>query len=196
MLSSPRLMSSCQQAAKVSKGSTANDRHFHQTIYVDGHQRYIVESHRAIGSPRGVDAKAPRRSHCLVIHSEGGVSSKRSASQSSLSSSSSKTSSPAERAALASSRDMRDMISHELSQAGTIVAGSLTYHPVAVEVDRRVKARPREEPTPPPTPLLRRLPSPELSDLDEAPFCECDEAKVVPYCTLCRKEAVCPVVWR
>jgi hypothetical protein len=44
-------------------------------------------------------------------------------------------------------------------------------------------------PTPPPTPRLNRLSTPEFDDMDEAPFCGCDvEVHVVKRCTKCRKE--------
>ncbi|KAF2470564.1 uncharacterized protein BDR25DRAFT_355052 [Lindgomyces ingoldianus] len=38
--------------------------------------------------------------------------------------------------------------------------------------------------TPPPTPKIKRLPTPELPDLDGSPFCDCCiEAHVIKYCT-------------
>ncbi|ORY11616.1 hypothetical protein BCR34DRAFT_317995 [Clohesyomyces aquaticus] len=41
--------------------------------------------------------------------------------------------------------------------------------------------------TPPPTPKIGRLPTPELPDLDERPFCDCCvEAHVAKYCASCR----------
>jgi hypothetical protein len=44
-------------------------------------------------------------------------------------------------------------------------------------------------PTSPPTPRLARLSTPDFSDLDEAPFCDCGvEAHVVKRCTACSKE--------
>ncbi|KAF1940673.1 hypothetical protein EJ02DRAFT_225415 [Clathrospora elynae] len=44
-------------------------------------------------------------------------------------------------------------------------------------------------PTPPQTPRLARLSTPDLSDLDEALFCECGvQANVVRCCTSCNKE--------
>ncbi|KAH6870030.1 hypothetical protein BKA58DRAFT_169854 [Alternaria rosae] len=44
-------------------------------------------------------------------------------------------------------------------------------------------------PTPPPTPRLGRLPTPELDDLDEAPFCDCGvESHVIKRCTECGLE--------
>jgi hypothetical protein len=44
-------------------------------------------------------------------------------------------------------------------------------------------------PTPPPTPRLARLSTPDFSDLDEAPFCDCGiEAHVVKRCKACSKE--------
>ena len=44
-------------------------------------------------------------------------------------------------------------------------------------------------PTPPPTPRLKRLPTPELPGLDEAPFCDCGVGEhIVKRCTVCSKE--------
>ncbi|KAF2116479.1 hypothetical protein BDV96DRAFT_598386 [Lophiotrema nucula] len=41
-------------------------------------------------------------------------------------------------------------------------------------------------PTPPPTPKLGRLSTPELSDLDDAPFCDCCvQEPIVKYCASC-----------
>ncbi|CAO2651198.1 Nn.00g094950.m01.CDS01 [Neocucurbitaria sp. VM-36] len=41
--------------------------------------------------------------------------------------------------------------------------------------------------TPPPTPRMERLPTPDLSDLDAVPLCDCGvEAHVVKFCTSCK----------
>ncbi|EOA90879.1 uncharacterized protein SETTUDRAFT_158375 [Exserohilum turcica Et28A] len=46
------------------------------------------------------------------------------------------------------------------------------------------------EPTPPPTPRVARLSTPELAELIEAPFCECGvERQIVRCCKTCSKEA-------
>lgn len=46
------------------------------------------------------------------------------------------------------------------------------------------------EPTPPPTPRVSRLPTPELSELKEVPFCDCGiKSHVVRRCRTCSKEA-------
>lgn len=43
--------------------------------------------------------------------------------------------------------------------------------------------------TPPSTPRPRRLSTPELSDIEDRPFCYCDSQKnVVMYCTSCRRQ--------
>lgn len=43
--------------------------------------------------------------------------------------------------------------------------------------------------TPPQTPKISRLPTPELDDLDERPFCHCCiEARVVKFCASCGHE--------
>ncbi|KAF1949196.1 hypothetical protein CC80DRAFT_278443 [Byssothecium circinans] len=40
--------------------------------------------------------------------------------------------------------------------------------------------------TPPPTPKIRRLPTPDLDELDERPFCNCCiDAHAVKYCASC-----------
>ena len=46
------------------------------------------------------------------------------------------------------------------------------------------------EPTPPPTPRLGRLPTPDLDEMDEeVPFCDCDgESHVAKRCTECGME--------
>jgi hypothetical protein len=50
--------------------------------------------------------------------------------------------------------------------------------------------RPSAGLTPPPTPRLARLLTPDLSDPDEAPFCDCGaDAHVIRRCTSCNKEA-------
>ncbi|KAH7075594.1 hypothetical protein BKA63DRAFT_301639 [Paraphoma chrysanthemicola] len=47
-----------------------------------------------------------------------------------------------------------------------------------------------EELTPPPTPRLGRLPTPDIPDLEDRLFCECDSrANIVTYCTTCRRRA-------
>jgi hypothetical protein len=51
--------------------------------------------------------------------------------------------------------------------------------------------QPFSDTTSPPTPRLARLATPDFSDPDEAPFCECDaDAHVIRRCTSCNKEAV------
>lgn len=41
-------------------------------------------------------------------------------------------------------------------------------------------------PTPPPTPRMGRLETPELTDLEDSPFCDCcEDLKQVKYCASC-----------
>lgn len=72
--------------------------------------------------------------------------------------------------------------------------------PVVIhEVSKSVNAKPdtakssyrtSSGPTPPPTPRLARLSTPDFPDLDEAGFCDCGiDAHVVRRCTSCNKEA-------
>lgn len=45
-------------------------------------------------------------------------------------------------------------------------------------------------PTPPPTPRPSRLPTPDLSDLEEGALCDCGvKAHIVKYCTSCKKQS-------
>jgi hypothetical protein len=44
----------------------------------------------------------------------------------------------------------------------------------------------KDLPTPPPTPKIRRLPTPDLEDLEDSPFCHCCiEESFFKYCTSC-----------
>ncbi|KAG9185727.1 hypothetical protein G6011_07058 [Alternaria panax] len=58
-----------------------------------------------------------------------------------------------------------------------------------VPLEGKVAVRSSASPTPPLTPRLGRLSTPELSDLDEAPFCDCGVAShVFKRCTNCNVE--------
>lgn len=67
--------------------------------------------------------------------------------------------------------------------------------PVIVQITANVEDKkktdiPRIEPyampTPPPTPKIERLSTPELSDLEDSPFCECcASVHVTKYCASC-----------
>lgn len=189
MSSSPIPLSSCQQAANAPKDSTCNDKRYYQTIYVDGHQSYVVESRRSNRRPGRISARGSGSSHrCLILDGSDAVPLQRLASNSSSGSPSTKTPSPADRAALAPSRDGTDQVPP--TKASTIIARSAAQYLTTVEVETRLRGQKWEEPTPPPTPRLDRLPSPELPDLDEAPFCECDQGTVLCYCTSCKKRVV------
>ncbi|OAG06941.1 uncharacterized protein CC84DRAFT_631194 [Paraphaeosphaeria sporulosa] len=62
-----------------------------------------------------------------------------------------------------------------------IVQGS-----VSVAVDFRKRDVAIGLATPPPTPRIARLPTPELEDLDERPLCNCcTGAQIVKYCARC-----------
>lgn len=53
----------------------------------------------------------------------------------------------------------------------------------------QISPRSRFEFTPPPSPRLGRLETPELSDLEDTPFCECGaDAHIVKRCTRCGHE--------
>lgn len=57
---------------------------------------------------------------------------------------------------------------------------------MSVSVDFGKKGVAIDLSTPPPTPKFERLPTPELDDLDERPFCDCCTGmQVVRYCATC-----------
>ncbi|KAH7398816.1 hypothetical protein DE146DRAFT_505209 [Phaeosphaeria sp. MPI-PUGE-AT-0046c] len=167
------------------------DKRYHQMIYNHGHQRFIVEARRSNRRPRGISANGSGPSHrCIVLDGNNTMSLKHLSSNNPSGFPSTKTSTPAGGLALASSRDERNKVSKvSPTEASAIFEGSTAQYLAVVGSERRSRSQKWEEPTPPPTPRLDRLPSPELPDLAEAPFCDCDEATIVSYCTSCKKQA-------
>jgi hypothetical protein len=76
----------------------------------------------------------------------------------------------------------------ERSKAKVVIIVGTPRPATTKSYDNVTFSQKHEEFTPPPTPRLRRLLTPDLSDLDEAPFCDCGfEASVVKYCTRCEE---------
>jgi hypothetical protein len=190
MPSSPKASSSpsssIQQAARVAKHSSFNDN-LYQTVYTNGRRCCIVESRRRSRLVRGSDPREDRDSHHRsALKCSDAASPELISVNTSLGLPSSMVSSPYKSEGLASSRDKYAKPSFNTPKAVIIVPTS--SKPCAVKSEKSTSKR-WVEPTPPPTPLLGRLPSPDLPDLVEAPFCDCDEAALVTYCMACKKKA-------
>ncbi|EAT85132.1 hypothetical protein SNOG_07666 [Parastagonospora nodorum SN15] len=155
-----------RQATMIPKQPRFEDR-ISQTVYDDGHGRYIVASRQRPQIVRRTDAADNR-------HSRYPASRKPSNSE-----------------GLAPSREVcvEQQSPKYPRKVVVIPALSKPVNP-ALRVERSTLQR-WAEPTPPPTPRSGRLPSPELSDLEEAPFCECDEA-IMPKCCASCKNAMHP----
>jgi hypothetical protein len=195
MSSSPKAASSSsiQQAAKVSKQSSSNDRPY-QTVYTDGRRCCIVESRRRSRTVRRIGPRDNQDSrHNSLLDHGGPASLEHISANGSLDRPSSMVSSSSSSKGLASSRDTYARPLPNTPKAVIIIPTSSKS--CAVKVGQATSKR-WVEPTPPPTPRLGRLPSPELPDLDEAPFCECDKAALMTYCMTCRKEVDPLVEWR
>jgi hypothetical protein len=187
MPSSPKASSSTHQAARVSKHSSSNDR-LRQTVYDDGRSRCIVEHRRRSEMVRDIEANHIEHSSVWSIPD---INMKKTPNlqylgrSQSPSFAASSTRSPRE--ALTSSRDKDAKPLSNKTKAVVIVPVSLETNELSV-TKRNGTSQHWGEPTPPPTPRLTRLPTPELSDLGDAPFCECDEVALRRYCNSCRKD--------
>jgi hypothetical protein len=178
----PKAPSSARQAAKTSKPLGSSDKHY-QTVYDDGRSRYIVERRRHAKVVHGGDATdILRSSHLPVLSGNAETLPERLSPCGSRSYPSTKVSSGKDGLA------PRDC--HTKKSSSTVVVTSAALKPNGTKINEG-NSSPQKwiELTPPPTPRLRRLSSPELSDLEDAPFCECDGAALVKYCTACKKEA-------
>jgi hypothetical protein len=157
---------------------------YHQTVYDDGRNQYIVErNHRSRRAPDG-DATDLEMSLCpLALRIHGITSSKSLLSSNSRSYPYLKASSRHEKSV------SRDGLAKESKISSAVVVATALQRPTTNTIETCSPASQRwVELTPPPTPRLRRLSSPEIPDLDVAPFCACDEANLVAYCTACKKK--------
>jgi hypothetical protein len=187
MPSSPKATSSTRQAARVSKHSSSSDR-LRQTVYDDGRSRCIVESRRRSQMVRDIEPNHIEHSSVWSIpYSDMMETPSRphlGRSQSPCSASSSMRS---PRGGLAPSRDEDAKPLSSKTKPVVIVPASFGTIELS-DAKRNGTSQHWIEPTPPPTPRLRRLSTPELSDLGDVPFCECDEVVLRRYCTSCRKD--------
>ncbi|KAF2257350.1 hypothetical protein BU26DRAFT_42352 [Trematosphaeria pertusa] len=94
--------------------------------------------------------------------------------------------------ASSSERDLgsrRHVTSESRKAKAIIIQNPIPRKVVDVEENPRLRTESPNMPTPPATPRIERLPTPDLSDLDETPFCDCCiEAHVVKYCASCGEE--------
>jgi hypothetical protein len=173
------------QATISSKLWNSKDRHC-QTVYDDGHSRCIVEARQRPGMARGTNSKDIGYLHARSSMDGRMMKSPEQSSPDVQSGYPSLEAPSSKREGLALSREKGPKPYHKRSRKVIIVpAASRSYTPKS---EQQASASQKwVEPTPPPTPRLGRLPTPELSNLDEAPFCECDQTVVVRFCELCKR---------
>lgn len=155
----------------------------YQTVYDNGSDRCIVERRR----------RSRRVTETVVEARRGGP---RSQTPASSTETLPELLTPLRTRSYPSSRSSSKSTSLARSR-GASVAKAMTKTTVIITTHQMTQQRPKQdaaapsriqsEPTPPPTPRLERLPTPELSDLDEAPFCDCDKTALMTYCTSCKK---------
>ncbi|KAH3908646.1 hypothetical protein HBI56_074860 [Parastagonospora nodorum] len=178
-----------RQATMIPKQPRFEDR-ISQTVYDDGHGRYIVASRQRPQIVRRTDAADNRHSRSRPIRKNEIIEvEERLLSRESPRYPASRK--PSNSEGLAPSREVcvEQQSPKYPRKVVVIPALSKPVNP-ALRVERSTLQR-WAEPTPPPTPRSGRLPSPELSDLEEAPFCECDEA-IMPKCCASCKNAMHP----
>jgi hypothetical protein len=169
-----------RQATTIPKQPRFEDR-ISQTVYDDGHGCYIVASRQRPQMVRRTDAAGNGRSQSRpirrneIVEVEERLSSRESPRYPA-------SRKPCNSEGLAPSREVCvEQQSPKYPRKVVVIPASLKPVNPALGVELSTLQR-WAEPTPPPTPRLGRLPSPELSGLEEAPFCECDEATMPEYC--------------
>lgn len=160
-------------------------RRYRQTMYHDKAGVQIAESRRRGGGARKVESPTQTYTDFVLYPTDSIKSSSRSHSYDS-----SRCSAP----------KVRERESYSIPHV-TSAKHSSKVRPKPAIIQRALEPRRKlsgeekrsfyfpEEPTPPPTPRLTRLPTPELPDLKEAPFCDCGVGvHVVKRCRICNKE--------
>jgi hypothetical protein len=184
MPSSPSIHSTKQATAHPVRQQEVND--YRQTLYHDGAGVQIAESRRHSGIVRNIGWPAQSYLDFVLYPTNDSSPSPRShppeASQQR----------PALHSAAADARFGPQVTSAKhssKSRSGPVIVHGAAKSIEALPDKTRVSYQTSAGPTPPPTPRLARLATPDLSDLDEAPFCDCSaEAHVVKRCTACSSE--------
>jgi hypothetical protein len=90
------------------------------------------------------------------------------------------------------SRTIREQSTNPKHVTTKLNAKPVVVHATAPNKIRKSKStdnpapKVHELPTPPPTPRMGRLETPELSDLEDNPFCDCcQDVRLVKYCASC-----------
>ncbi|EUC50455.1 hypothetical protein COCMIDRAFT_81892 [Bipolaris oryzae ATCC 44560] len=160
-------------------------RRYRQTIYHDKAGVQIAESRRRAGGACKVESPSQTYTDFVLYPMDSINPSSRSRSHDS-----SRCSAP----------KVRERESYSTSHV-TSAKHSSKVRPKPAIIQRALESRRKlsgeekrgfyfpEESTPPPTPRSNRLPTPELPDLKEAPFCDCGAGgHIVKYCKTCNKE--------
>jgi hypothetical protein len=179
MPASPKVQSSTAQQATISPERLSSSKKHHQTVYDDGRRQYIVERRRRADTVLEADAVDFRhRVSSKVSQRDAMTSSEHLLSSFSRSYPSTKDS------AISGSLASRDGLSKKSNTSRAVVITTA----VSNILEKNLASETWANPTPPPTPRMKRLPTPELSDLDETPFCPCDDPTTQAYCRSCRKQ--------
>jgi hypothetical protein len=184
MPSSPSMHSTKQAAAQPVRQQEFND--YRQTMYHYGAGLQIAESRCHSGIARNVGWPAQSYLDFVLYPTNNPSPSPRSHSPQAS------QQHPALHATAADPRSVPHVTSAKHSSKSR--TRPVIVHEAAKSIETlpdktRVSYQKSAGPTPPPTPRLARLATPDLSDLDEAPFCNCGvEAHVVKRCTACSRE--------
>jgi hypothetical protein len=179
MPASPKVLVSTTQQATISSRRVIPSRKHHQTVYDDGRSQYIVERRRRSDTVLGANTIDSRhRISSRVSQRATMTSSEHLLSSSSRSYPSSKDS------AVSGNLASRDGLSKKSNTSRAVVITTGTSN----IAEKNLASETWASLTPPPTPRMKRLPTPELSELDETSFCYCDDPTTQVYCRSCRKQ--------
>jgi hypothetical protein len=186
MLASPKVLSSTTQQATISSKRSSLSKKHHQTVYDDGRSQYIIERRRRSDTVLGANAvNLRRRASSKVSQRDTMTTSENLLSSTPRSYPSSKD------AAISRNLAARDGLGKKSGAHRAVVITTATPN-----ITGKHKASDTwVDPTPPPTPRMKRLPTPELSDLGEEPFCYCDDPTTVTYYRACKRQTGSGTGW-
>ncbi|KAF1835779.1 hypothetical protein BDW02DRAFT_495117 [Decorospora gaudefroyi] len=158
---------------------------YRQTMYHDGAGLRIAESRRRSGMVRKVEPSAQAYVDFVLYPANDAETSLRSHPDEV------EQHHPASRAATGESRSRSHVTFAKRSskiRAKPVIVHGIAKSTETLSDKTKASLQTSADPTPPPTPRPARLSTPDLSELDEAPFCDCGfEPHVVKRCATCGK---------
>ena len=184
MPSSPSMQSFGQASALPLKKQEMHE--YHQTTYYDGSHVQIAESRRHPWAVRKVEPSVQAYTDFVLYPEENRHLNPRSGFEEVSS-----QAHPTLRMRAAEPSPIHVTLAKHSSKVRSkpVSLHSSAKSSQSLPLEAKATLHTSTDPTPPPTPRIDRLSTPDLSDLDEAPFCDCGVAlHVAKRCTECNME--------